>query len=661
MKGTKKPTTSQARTGQAKHWGFDVQTIDPNVRPQDDFYLYANGTWLKKTKIPPEESRWGSFHILRTYTEHQMKVIVDELQKKRNFKKGTPEQMVKDFYLSAVDMKRRNTLGSTPIDSLRKKVAGLTDQTKLVPMIAYLHRIGVSGVWCTFVDQDSKESTRYALHLWQGGLGMPERDYYLLDLPEQKRVRDAYIVHIDRVLKLAGYSPTQRGEAQQIVMKIETRLAKASMKKEDLRDPQKVYHKIKPSAFWLDYLKLLGAGVPSSVIMGQLDFFKEAIKMLSEIPLSEWKVYLDFHVVNDFSGVLSEPFIKESFNFYSKVLRGTKKMKPLWRRALTSTSSALDEPFGKLYVAKFFSEESKKKMDELVSDLFEIYEERMKRLEWMSVKTRKKAIEKLQAMNRKIAYPKKWDIYKGVSIDARDYFGNVERIHIYEHKKTMRKLSRGIDRDEWFMSPQQVNAYFAPSLNDIVFPAAILQWPFFDFSSDDALNYAGIGSVIGHEMTHAFDDQGSQFDINGNLNNWWTKEDRKLFDKRGALVVRQADLHEVMEGIFMSGKLTLGENIADLGGLVISYDAYQRFLSRNGRSDIDGLSPEKRFFLAFAQLERELRTPEMAKIQALTDPHADAKFRINGPLSNFDPFYEHFSLTKKDKLFIEKNKRARIW
>ncbi len=642
-------------------WGFDAKGIDIAVRPQDDFYSYANGGWVKKTKIPPHEARWGSFITLRVETEQKLKVIVDELLAKQNHKKGTPEQLIADYYRSAFDMPRRNKLGTKPLWDFVRRIENISSQKELVETIAFLHKAGVSGVWSFFVDQDSKNSAAYILHLWQGGLGLPERDYYLENKPEQKRVRDAYVVYIANLLKIAGFKPAEIARAQKVVLDIETALAKASMSKEDVRDPHKVYHKVTPSAFWKSYLLLMGAPVVKKVIVGQPKFFAEAQKMLKEIPLEDWKVYLTWHLLNDMSGGLSQAFVTEQFNFYSGVLHGVKKMKPLWRRALMSTNAALGEPLGKLYVERYFPKEAKHKIDQLVSDLFSVYAERMQQLDWMSVATKRKAITKLRAMTRKIGYPTKWDLYKGVVIVPDDYFGNGLRIHAHDYAKMMRKLARGVDRSEWFMSPQTVNAYCSQTLNDIVFPAAILQWPFFDPTADMAVNYAGIGSVIGHEMTHAFDDQGAKFDLKGNMQNWWTPKDKQAFEKKGKLVVAQANAHEVAGGIHLNGQLTLGENIADLGGLVIAYDAYQKYLAKAGRKIVGGLSPEMRFFLGFAQMEREVARPETLKMRALTDPHAVAPFRINGPLANFEPFYKTFGLKKGDKLYRDPSKRAHIW
>lgn len=642
-----------------KHWGFDTKTIDKSVRPQDDFYRYANGSWLKSAKIPPEESRWGSFITLRVDTERQLKKLVET----------TREQQIRDMYTSAMDMETRNKLGVKPIEALRREIADIKDHKGLQKVLIELDRMGLAGFWGEMVEQDLKDTTKYCLFLWQGGLNMPDRDYYLVDKPEQVRVRRAYIAHIKRLTKLGGASAKEADHIADTVMKIETRFARASMSKEDMRDPHKIYHKytlpklqkLSPAVAWEPFLKGLGVKKLPYVLVGQPEFFKEVSVMLKEVPLEQWKIFLDYDLLNSAAGMLGEPFVKETFKFYSQTLAGTKKMKPLWRRALGVVGATLGELLGKAYVDAYFPPQSKRAMDELVTDLFAVYEERIKALPWMTAPTKKKAVQKLRAMERKIAHPKKWKSYKGLVIKKKDYVGNLLRATELEHRRELKKLGRPIDRHEWLMTPQTVNAYFNPPMNEIVFPAAILQWPFFDAAADAALNYAGIGSVIGHEMTHGFDDEGSKFDYQGNLKDWWSAKDRAEFEARAALIERQADAHEVEKGVHMNGKLTLGENIADLGGLVIAWDAYQRYLHKHGRKDIDGLSPEERFFLAYAQMEREVRRPESAKLAALTDPHAEAPFRINNPLKNFAPFHEAFATKKGDKLYLEPAKRAEIW
>lgn len=640
------------------YWGFDTKSIDTSVRPGDDFYTYANGGWLKRAKMPADEARWGSFNILRYKTQEQLKKIVE----------STRHPQISGLYRSAMDMKRRNKLGAAPLAPLRSRIRSIRTKKDLSDTLAHLHVLGISGGWGSVVDQDSKDSTRYLLHLWQGGLGMPERDYYLLNKPEQKRVRRAYVAHVKKLSQLAGASATDSKKISTVVLGMETALAKVSMRKEDTRDPEKVYHKYSvaqlqrmvPAVPWQTYLKQTHAQKAKYIIVGQPAFFKAIGKMLETVPLDDWKTYLEWHVINDCAGMLSDRFVKANFAFYGTTLTGTKAIKPLWRRALGAVG-AVGEELGKLYVQKHFPASSKRAMDTLVSDLFEVYAARIKALSWMGPATKRKALTKLRLISRKIAYPRYWRSYKGLHIDPGDYFGNLLRAAEFEHMRQMRKLGRPVDRGEWFMTPQTVNAYFSPNLNDIVFPAAILQWPFFDARADDAVNYAGIGSVIGHEMTHGFDDQGAKFDGKGTMRSWWSTQDRKNFEAKSKTLVAQADAHEVQPGVTMSGRLTLGENIADLGGLAIAYDAYQKRLAKTGRKIIAGLSPEERFFLGFAQIERELARPEHSKMQALTDPHAHAPFRINGPVSNFAPFYEAYKLSKKDKLYRPPNKRAEIW
>lgn len=649
------------------YWGFDIKNIDATVRPQDDFFHYANGGWLKKTKIPPSESRWGSFMALRYKTDTQLRMLINELLKHKSYKTGSPEQMVHDAYVAAADLKTRNKLDVGPMAPWRLMVRDINSHEELLRAIAKLHVLGVDVCWGTIVDQDAKNSERYMLHLWQGGISMPDRDYYLVDAPEQKRVRDAFVAHMGRLLKLAGYSAQEAAQTQKAVMEIETALAKAAMKKEDTRDAEKTYHKftlkelqkISPSVNWADYAKRTHAAGIKDVIVGQPGFFKAISKMLTSIPLEKWKLYMEWHVVSDLSGLLSERFVKENFT-YSSILSGQKKMKPLWRRALGATGVA-GEALGKLYVERYFPASSKKTMDGLVTDLFDVYEDRIKQLDWMSAGTKRKAINKLRAMNRKVGYPKKWESYRGLELRADDHFGNMLRSAQWHHRKEMAKLRKSIDRNEWHMTPQTVNAYCNFNMNEIVFPAAILQWPFFDAKADMAVNYGAIGAVIGHEVTHGFDDQGSKFDGRGTMKGWWSAADRKRFMDKSKQFVSQANQIEVEPGVHINGRLTLGENIADMGGLVIGYEAYQKYLAKKGRTVISNLSPEQRFFLGFAQMEQELARPEFRKLAALTDPHADHIWRVNGPLSNFEPFYKTFNVKKGDKLYRDPKSRAQIW
>jgi putative endopeptidase len=653
----------------SKHyWGFDTKSMDRKVRPQDDFYRYANGGWLKSAKIPPEESRWGSFIGLRIETEKQLRAIVNSLLEVKKAPAGSPVQLVRDIYRAAFDMQARNRRGIAPLAPLRMLVRDIKTKKDLLACIAKLHVLGYSVGWGTMVDQDSKNSEKYLLHVWQGGLSLPDRDYYLLDKPEQKRIREAYKTHIGRLLALAKCGDAEIARTKEVVLKVETALAAASMPKQDMWDPKNIYHKMSVAKLqklcgavnWPAYLARTGARGVSEVIVGQPEFLKKVDELLGALSIEEWKVYIEWHLINESAGSLGSAFVKENFDFYGTTLTGTKKMRAPWRRALAATG-VVGEALGKIYIERYFPQSSKRMMDELVSDLFEVYESRIKNLDWMSAATKRKAVNKLRMVSRKIAYPRKWESYKGLSVDPRDHFGNMLRAEEWGHAYQMRKLRKKVDRDEWHMHPQTVNAYANWSMNEIVFPAAILQWPFFDPAADAAFNYAGIGSVIGHELTHHFDHGGAKFDGKGNMHNWWSAQDKKKFDAKGKLLVEQYNSYKVADEVRVNGELTLGENIADFGGLNIAWDAYQRYMTKHGRKTVANLAPEERFFLSFAQTERELQRPEVAKMYALTDPHSPGFARVNGPLANFAPFYKVFGIKKGDKLYREPSKRAEIW
>ncbi len=650
-------------------WGFEIRNIDQSLRPQDDFYQFANGMWLKKNTIPPEETTWGSFSILRFQTERQLKKILLELVKVKSVHVGSPKQLVRDMYLSALNMNLRNTLAITPIVHWRSDIQKISSQKELLAYIAHAHCYGGAAPWIYAIDQDIKNSNKYLLTLWQGGLSMPEREYYLSGSHECRRVRKAYGIHIKRLLFLAGFSSKEISIATRVIMEIETALAKASMSKEEIRNVEKTYHKLSLTKLshdishinWKYYFKMIGANSIKEVNLAQPKFFIEMSILLTSLPLEKWKIYLQWHLINESAPLLSDKFVRENFHFYGTVFTGTKKMKPLWRLALETVNGSVGEALGKLYVDHYFTAHAKKIMDTLVRDLFKVYEERILKLEWMRPQTKRHAITKLRAMNRKIGYPAQFETYSGLVIKQKDFFGNVLRVSKFKHHKAMRRLRKPVDRKKWFMTPQTVNAYNHMNLNEIVFPAAILQAPFFNLYADDAINYAAIGSVIGHEMTHGFDDQGSKFNHKGNLKSWWTSKDKKYFTQKGKLLEQQFNTYEILPGIRVNGKLTLGENIADLGGLAIAFDAYQKHLKKIGRKYIAGFTPEERFFFGYAQCERQLSRSEFRKTLILVDPHSPASTRINGSLSNFSPFYSTFKLTKKDKLYREPNKRVVIW
>lgn len=652
-----------------KSWGFDPKDMDKNVRPQDDFYHYAGGNWLKKNPIPKTESRWGSFTILRYETEKRLKTILEELGKQKNPQVNSPEQMVGDFYHSGMDIKKRNKLSIKPISQYLKTIEEIKTTEDLLYSVSNFHKIGINTLWWNDVDQDMKSSDKNILYVGQGGLGMSDKDYYLKNDKESLRIRNAYLLHMEAMLSLLGLEKKYLKESVGKIYKIEHRLAKASMSKEDVHEVEKIYNKktisqlkkVAPKIDWVKYFKIIGVNKIENLIVCQPKFFTEVSASIKEVSIEDWRLYLKWHLLRSTSRFLSKPFLRENFNFYGKVILGTKEMKPLWRQVLSVVDGGLDELVGKTYVKKYFDSETKKKANSMVNDLFIAYEQRIKKLDWMGPKTKKMALKKLHAMNRKIGYPDKWKSYHGLRVDGSDYLGNVIRISTFEHRRMIKKIGKPVDRKEWHMSPQTVNAYCSQTMNEIVFPAAILQLPFFNKNIDDAINYGAMGMVIGHEMTHNFDDQGSKFDTKGNLKNWWTKSDHENLRKKTKPLIAQFSKYKVADGVSVNGTLTVGENIADLGGLAIAFDAYQLHLKKVGRKNIDGFTPEQRFFLGDTLFERENTSPEFAKMVAINDPHSPSIFRVNGPASNLSEFYEAFNVKKGDKLYREPKDRVKIW
>ncbi len=657
-------------TQKMKAWKNVLANIDANVRPQDDFYHYTSGGWMKRNVIPPHESRWSSFLKLRFDTDKKTHSILKEISGKRNLGKKTPEKMIHDFYNSGMDTKKRTGLGMQPLSSHIVKIQNIKTVNDMIKTVAKLHTIGVGVLWGATVDQDSKKSDTHILHFYQNGLGMPDRDYYLHNDAESKRVRNAYKEHLRTLFQLMGKNPNDAREAMETVMRIEILLAKASMIKEDFYDVEKTYHKktiaslIKsaPNIPWKIYFAGIGITEPKEVVVMQPDFLSAIHTMFETVTLPEWKTYLTCHLINEYASALTPSFERHSFAFYGKVLSGTKRMSPQWRRVLSTVNGGIGEILGQIYVKRHFNKESKRKMNEIVDDLFTAYEARIKALPWMNPATKRKALKKLHSINRKIGFPDKWKGYRGLVIEPDTYVHNIMRSYTFEYRRNMRKLGKPIDKTEWGMYPHTVNAYFSPTLNDIVFPAAILQPPFFDLCADDALNYGAIGMIIGHEMTHGFDDDGSKFDEHGNMKNWWTSHDRDAFIKKTTLLEKQFNTYKVSGGLSVNGKLTLGENVADLGGVSMALDAYRLHCAKTKLcGDINGFTPTQRFFLGFALFGQELRRPEAEKAQVLTDPHSPGIFRINGSVSNMKEFYEAFNVKKGDKLYRPSKIRAEIW
>lgn len=647
---------------------IDTKNLNTRIRPQDDFFLYANGGWNKRHPIPPDKSRWGTFDELRENSKKQLRTIIEPVAKKKHLKRGSDEQLVRGVWLSGMDEKRREKLALAPLIPLLSRVAAITNQKDLLEYIAYAHRVGLGVLWGTYVSRDDKKSHRNMLYLAQGGLSLPDRDYYFNNDAESKRVRKEFKKHIPRMLALAGLSADAR-KTIEIVMRLETALAEASMTRTERRDPHKQYNKraIKslskesPAIDWARYFTLIKAGSPKELVVSQPKFMARVSKLFKTISIEDWKTYLTWSVIDDMAPLLNKKMVEENFRFYGRVLSGTKKMQPLWKRIVGVVDGAVGDALGKLYVKNYFDHEAKRHINQLVDNLFATYKERLADLEWMGPKTKKKAFVKLRAMKRKLGYPSKWHTYKGLKINADDFVGNMLRVHEYEFNRMLRKLKKKPDPTEWYMTPSTVNAYFDPNANEIAFPAGIMQPPFFDATADDALNYGGIGSVIGHEMTHGFDDEGRKFDHKGNLKEWWTASDKKRFEKRARVLAKQFDSFVAIDNMHVNGKLTLGENIADLGGLIIAFKAFQKSQKGKKRKIIQDFTPEQRFFLGYAITEAGNIRPQLLKKYLVIDPHSPSIFRVNGPLSNMEEFYEAFGVKHGDKLYRAPKARARIW
>lgn len=675
------------------------------IKPTDDFFQYVNAEWNAANPIPPDESRWGSFNVLRVQVEEQLKQILDEIAARDNadgsaeptagIPDGDVEQKIRDFYRSAMDIEKRNRLGAAPLGDIFKKINSVADATDLARIIGVLHRAGADPFWLTFVEQNEKQSEVMALHFWQGGLGLPDRDYYLTDDEKSRKIRADYLEYVGDMLHRVGLESdvTEDGlapaperiaaprTAADKILEIETRLAKASLTRVELRDVEKMYNKMIPAEFAAlapqislpQYFEGINPVQPATAaspakfapayfIVGQPQFFEAVSRIIAETPTGDLKIYLRWHVLNGFAKYLSEELEQRSFDFYARTFSGAKEMKPLWRRALKATDDALDELLGKLYVARHFSEDAKRKIKDLVEHLVQAYRARIERLDWMSPATKQKAIEKLGTVSRKLGYPDVWKDYRLLVVDPASSFAeNVMRAHAFEFDRKLRQVGGSVDRGEWLMSPQTVNAYYMPPMNDIVFPAAILQPPFFDPAADDAMNFGGIGTVIGHELTHGFDDQGSRFDARGNLNEWWTPEDKARFDAKAAHLAEQFDTYEPLPGMHVNGKLTLGENIADLGGMIIAYDGLKLKLAEAPMAEEADLTPEQQFFINYAVTERGRSREELLRLYLQVDPHSPSEFRVNGPLSNMTEFYEAFGAKPGDKLWREEGDRVKIW
>jgi putative endopeptidase len=646
--------------------GVILQNMDTLVKPGDDFDAYVNGNWTKITKIPSDKESIGVSDIINDKAQEDVKAII-ESSSKGNFADGSNEQKIGDFYEAFMNMKRRDEKGITPLLPEYQKIDAIADYSDLAKYFGRANKLGNTTPIQIGVTEDFKIPTEYMLYTWQGGLGLPEREYYFLQDPKSKEIRSKYLMHIAKMLELGNVKNATKAASQ--IMDLETLLASHHMKKEETRDYEKLYNKyavkdlkkIMPDFDWNAMLESAGVLSQKDIVITQVAYSKELNNIIKTTPLETWKNYLKWSTINGASKALSSAVQDESFAFYGKVMYGIEEQKPLWRRGVQMVNNTLGEIIGKVYVEKHFSAESKKHVTALVENLLKAYEESIKNLDWMTPETKKQALEKVSKFTVKVGYPDKWRDYSKLKVVKGDLYGNLERATEFEYNRQIDKLGKPIDRTEWGMTPQTVNAYYNPSQNEIVFPAAILQAPFFDSNVEDAVNYGGIGAVIGHEIGHGFDDQGSTFDGTGLMRNWWTPKDLDAFKLRTKALVAQYNEFKVFPDLHVNGEFTLGENIGDLGGLSIALKAYKASLKGKESPVIDGFTGEQRLFIGWAQSWLEKTREESLRNQVASDPHSPAKFRVNGVVRNIPEFYSAFNVKPTDSLYLAPEKRVRIW
>jgi endothelin-converting enzyme/putative endopeptidase len=647
--------------------GIDKANIDMSVRPQDNFYRYVNGAWLNANEIPGDKTSIGSFYDLRDEADNNVKAIIEELAATPNLKMGSDEQKVADLFRSYMNIEARDAAGITPVQGIIDVINKLKDKNELAAFFGTSQAAGINNPLGFYVSVDGKDSTRYATHVWQNGLGLPDKDYYFNEAERFAKLREGYVAHIENMFNLAGL---ENGKAAaKTIMALETKLAGFHWTKVESRDSTKTYNKFNVSdlntvtdAFnWTAYLEAQGAAAQQDLIINQPSFVKGFGETFATTSLADWKTYSTFHTLSNFSSSLTTALDNENFDFYSKQLSGREEQRPLWKRGVAVVNSNLGEVIGKVYVGRHFKPEAKTRMTQLVENLRGAYGVSIDELEWMSDATKKAAQVKLASFDPKIGYPDKWEDYSALTIKSDDLIGNKIRSGTVAHQKEVAKLGSPIDRQEWGMTPQTVNAYYNPTKNEIVFPAAILQPPFFNLNADDAVNYGGIGAVIGHEMGHGFDDQGSKYDADGNLRDWWTEEDLAAFKVRADNLVTQYSDYAVFDDLNVNGALTLGENIGDLSGVTIAYKAYKASLNGQEAQVIDGLTGDQRFFMGFAQVWRGKMVEKSLRNRVATDPHSPGEFRALGSLSNMPEFYSAFDVKVGDAMYIAPEKRVKIW
>lgn len=648
--------------------GIDLGNLDTTVVRGADFFQYACGGWMKKHPLTDEYSRFGSFDMLAENNREQLKGLIAEIAGQEN-EKGTVAQKIADIYNLAMDSAKLNTEGIEPIKADLERIASVKDKAEIVPLMAELSHIGIRPYFTFFVDADIMDSKSNLFQLYQGGISLGEKEYYLDTDEATTDIRNKYKEHIVKMFRLAGFDESAARKNMEAVLEIETRIAKASFSAVEQRNPAANYHKMTldelkksvPGIDWDAFLSGVGVKGVTELSVSQVEPIKEVEKIINTIPVEKQVAYMQWKLINRAASYLSDEFVAQNFDFYGKTLSGRKENQPRWKRAVGTVNGMLGEAVGQMYVEKYFPAAAKERMVQLVKNLQTALGERIQNLEWMGDSTKAKAIEKLNSFYVKVGYPDKWRDYTALDVEKDSYWANVKRATKFELDYELAKAGKPVDRDEWGMTPQTVNAYYNPTTNEICFPAGILQYPFFDMNADDAFNYGAIGVVIGHEMTHGFDDQGRQFDKDGNLKDWWTPEDAECFNKRAQVMVNFFDSIQVLPGLYANGSLTLGENIADHGGLQVSFQAFKNATKDAPLGVVDGFTPEQRFFLSYAGVWAGNVRDEQIRLQTKSDPHSLGRWRVNGALPQIGAWYEAFNITENDPMYLAPEKRVSIW
>lgn len=647
--------------------GINLAHIDSSVSPKNDIYTFANGKWLKTQKIPESDGSWGSFNEINERNVANLKALLTEISQDKKAVKGTNAQKLRDFYITGMDSVKIDKIGVKAISADLKAIDKIKTKEDLVRVTAMLNKKGVGGMLGFYVYSDFKNSNENTSYLAQTGMGLPDKDFYF-EAPYEG-IKKEYQEHVKRMFECLGNYPESAEANAKTVLKIETELAKNSMNTVEQRDPQKQYNpytiaelsKITSNINWNIYFKEIGIATPTLIVVNQTKFYEGLNPLINSITINEWKVFLKWKLVSEAAPYLSSKFVNESFKFNGTILAGKKQMKPRYKRVQAATDEALGEALGKLYVDKYFNNQSKIRVNQMVGNLIAAYRERIISRDWMSESTKAQAQLKLDKTIKKLGFPDTWIDYTALKIDTQSYWQNVSAAKAFQYKRMLNKIGKPVDRMEWGMTPPTVNAYYNPTSNEIAFPAGIMQVPFFDPNADDAFNYGVMGSIIGHELTHGFDDQGSQFDADGNLKMWWTESDYKNFTDKTKLIVEQFNNYVAIDSLRVNGELTQGENIADLGGITMAYYAYKKSLNGSKSPVVHGFTGEQRFFLAWAQGWKTLMRDAYLKQMIATNPHSPGNFRAIGPLSNMPEFYEAFGVKEGDGMFIPIEKRVSIW